>query len=173
MNVGMVGLGEMGGGFVDRLLAGNVSVVGYNRTKAKAEPFIKRGMKWADTPREVTEQSDVVLTMVTNDKALEAVTDGPDGILSAIKGKVLCEMSTVAVPYVQSLAEKTKAAGGVLLEHAQVLGSQVSIVQGKLLIMVGGDAGRARESAGDPRSHRTEGVPRRRRRSGEDDEDGA
>jgi 3-hydroxyisobutyrate dehydrogenase-like beta-hydroxyacid dehydrogenase len=138
MNVGMIGLGEMGGGFVDRLLDANVSVVGYNRTKAKAEPFIRRGMKWADTPREVTEQSDLVLTMVTNDKALEAVTSGPDGILAAIRGKVLCEMSTVAVPYVQSLAEKTKAAGGVLLD-TPVLGSQVSILQGKLLIMVGGD----------------------------------
>jgi 3-hydroxyisobutyrate dehydrogenase-like beta-hydroxyacid dehydrogenase len=79
-----------------------------------------------------------VLTMVTNDRALSAVTEGPDGILAAIDGKVFCEMSTVAVPFVQALAEKTTAAGGRLLD-TPVLGSQVSIVEGKLLIMVGGD----------------------------------
>ena len=138
MAVGMVGLGEMGGGFVERLLDAKIDVIGWNRTKSKAEPLIAKGMRWANTPREVTEQSECVLTMVTNDHALTAVTDGPDGILSAIEGKVLCEMSTVAVPHVQHLAEKTKAAGGTLLD-APVLGSQVSIVQGKLLIMVGGD----------------------------------
>jgi 3-hydroxyisobutyrate dehydrogenase-like beta-hydroxyacid dehydrogenase len=134
----MVGLGEMGGGFVERLLLAKIDVVGWNRTKSKAEPLMAKGMKWADTPRAVTEQSDLVLTMVTNDRALTAVTEGPDGILTAISGKTLCEMSTVGTIHVQALADKTKAAGGVLLD-APVLGSQVSIQQGKLLIMVGGD----------------------------------
>jgi 3-hydroxyisobutyrate dehydrogenase-like beta-hydroxyacid dehydrogenase len=138
MIVGMVGLGEMGSGFVDRLLLAKIDVVGWNRTKSKAEPLIAQGMTWADTPRAVTEKSDVVLTMVTNDRALTAVTEGPDGILAAIGGKTLCEMSTVGTVHVQALAEKTKAAGGTLLD-APVLGSQVSIQQGKLLIMVGGD----------------------------------
>lgn len=138
MAVGMVGLGEMGGGFVERLLQAKFDVVGWNRTKSKAEPLIEKGMRWAHSPREVTEQCDTVLTMVTNDEALDAITDGPDGILAAIRGKVLCEMSTVGVPHVQRLAHKTAAAGGTLLD-APVLGSQVSIVQGKLLIMVGGD----------------------------------
>ena len=138
MAIGMIGLGEMGGGFVDRLLLAKHDVVGWNRTKSKAEPYIAKGMRWADSPRAVTEQCDCVLTMVTNDHALQAVTDGPDGILAAIRGKVLVEMSTIAVPAVQHLAKQTHDAGGVLLD-APVLGSQVSIVQGKLLIMVGGD----------------------------------
>jgi 3-hydroxyisobutyrate dehydrogenase-like beta-hydroxyacid dehydrogenase len=138
MAIGMIGIGEMGGGFVDRLLLANYDVVGWNRTKGKAEPYIAKGMRWADSPRAVTEQCDCVLTMVTNDAALDAVAEGPDGILAAIRGKVLVEMSTIAVPAVQTMAKKTHAAGGVLLD-APVLGSQVSIVQGKLLIMVGGD----------------------------------
>ena len=138
MPIGMIGIGEMGGGFVDRLLLANHDVVGWNRTKSKAEPYVAKGMRWADSPRAVTEQCDCVLTMVTNDAALHAVTEGPDGILSAIRGKVLVEMSTIAVPYVQQLAKRTADAGGVLLD-APVLGSQVSVVQGKLLIMVGGD----------------------------------
>jgi 3-hydroxyisobutyrate dehydrogenase-like beta-hydroxyacid dehydrogenase len=138
MNVGMVGLGEMGGGFVERLLLAKIDVTGWNRTKSKAEPLIAKGMKWADSPRAVAQACDIVLTMVTNDQALTAVTEGADGVLSAIKGKTLVEMSTVGIPHVKALAEKTKAAGGVLLD-APVLGSQVSIQQGKLLIMVGGD----------------------------------
>jgi 3-hydroxyisobutyrate dehydrogenase-like beta-hydroxyacid dehydrogenase len=138
MAIGMIGIGEMGGGFVDRLLLAKYDVVGWNRTPAKAEPYIAKGMRWADSPRAVTEQCDCVLTMVTNDAALHAVTDGPEGILAAIRGKVLVEMSTIAVPVVQEMAKQTEAAGGVLLD-APVLGSQVSIVQGKLLVMVGGD----------------------------------
>ena len=93
MTVGMVGLGEMGGEFVGRLLLAKIDVVGWNRTKSKAEPLIARGMRWADSPRAVTQASDVVLTMVTNDHALTAVTDGPDGILAAIKGKTLVARS--------------------------------------------------------------------------------
>ncbi len=139
MAIGMIGIGEMGGGFVDRLLLAKYDVVGWNRTKSKADPYVAKGMRWADSPRAVTEQCDCVLTMVTNDAALSAVTDGPDGILAAIRGKVLVEMSTIAVPAVQHLAKRTHEAGGELLD-APVLGSQVSIVQGKLLVMVGGDA---------------------------------
>ena len=138
MTVGMIGLGEMGSGFVERLLLAKIDVVGWNRTPGKADPLIAKGMKWAASPRAVTAASDVVLTMVTDDRALTAVTDGPDGILAAIGGKTLVEMSTVGIPHVQALAQKTKAAGGELLD-APVLGSQVSIQQGKLLIMVGGD----------------------------------
>jgi 3-hydroxyisobutyrate dehydrogenase-like beta-hydroxyacid dehydrogenase len=138
MTVGMVGLGEMGGEFVGRLLLAKIDVIGWNRTKSKAESWLARGLKWADSPRAVTQASDVVLTMVTNDQALAAVTDGPDGILAAVKGKTLVEMSTVGTAHVQALATQVKAAGGELLD-APVLGSQVSVQQGKLLIMVGGD----------------------------------
>jgi 3-hydroxyisobutyrate dehydrogenase-like beta-hydroxyacid dehydrogenase len=138
MIVGMVGLGEMGSGFVDRLLLAKIDVVGWNRTKSKAEPLIAKGMRWADSPRAVAQASDVVLTMVTNDHALSAVCEGDEGALTAIKGKILVEMSTVGTAHVQALAAKTHAAGGELLD-APVLGSQVSIQQGKLLIMVGGD----------------------------------
>jgi 3-hydroxyisobutyrate dehydrogenase-like beta-hydroxyacid dehydrogenase len=136
--LGVLGLGEMGGGFVDRLLLAKHSVVGWNRTASKAAPFLAKGMRWADSPRALAEQSDIVLTMLTNDRALDTVMDGPDGVLSAIRGKVLVEMSTVSASHVKALAERTTAAGGDLLD-APVLGSQVSLVQGKLVIMVGGD----------------------------------
>lgn len=138
MTVGMIGLGEMGSAFVERLLDAKIAVTGWNRTRAKAEPLIARGMGWADSPRAVAQAADVVLTMLTNDAALSAVSEGADGLLAGIRGKTLVEMSTVGTAHVQALAEATSAAGGVLLD-APVLGSQVSVRQGKLLIMVGGD----------------------------------
>src|ERR1700722_15443317 len=99
MIVGMVGLGEMGSGFVDRLLLAKIDVIGWNRTKSKADPLIAKGMKWGESPRPGAAASCIVLTMVTNDHALTAVSDGPDGILGAIAGKTLVEMSTVGTTH--------------------------------------------------------------------------
>jgi len=128
----------MGGAFVDRLLDAKISVVGYNRTKSKAERFIAKGLRWAERPRTVVEQSDVVLTIVSNDAALAAIAEGPDGILAAIENKIWCEMSTITVELVKRLALEASRSGGTLLD-APVLGSQISVAQGKLVIMVGGD----------------------------------
>jgi 3-hydroxyisobutyrate dehydrogenase-like beta-hydroxyacid dehydrogenase len=128
----------MGSGFVERLLLAGRDVVGWNRTRSKAEPLIAKGMRWADSPRAVTEQCELVLTMVTDDDALNAIADGPDGILAGVAGKIFVEMSTAAVATVQAMAERTTAAGGFLLD-APVLGTQLTIAQGKVLTMVGGD----------------------------------
>jgi 3-hydroxyisobutyrate dehydrogenase-like beta-hydroxyacid dehydrogenase len=138
MRVGIIGLGEMGGGFAARLLAAHQPVVGWNRTPGKARLLVERGLVLAGSPRGVAEASDVVLTMVTDVRALAAVTDGPDGVLAGIAGKVLCEMSTIAPATVQALAAAVAERGGTLLD-APVLGSQVTLAQGKLMIMVGGD----------------------------------
>jgi 3-hydroxyisobutyrate dehydrogenase-like beta-hydroxyacid dehydrogenase len=138
MIIGIVGLGEMGSGFADRLLDAKHEVVGWNRTRSKGERLLTKGLRWAESPRAVAERSDVVLTMVTNDDALAAVTEGTDGVLAGIRGKVLVEMSTVSAARVKELARRTASNGGALLD-APVLGSQVSLAQGKLLIMVGGD----------------------------------
>jgi 3-hydroxyisobutyrate dehydrogenase-like beta-hydroxyacid dehydrogenase len=137
--VGMIGLGEMGTAFVRRLHLAKREVVGYNRTKAKAEPLIKEGMFFATTPREVVEQCDIILCMVTDDAAIAAVTEGPDGALAALgPGKIFVEMSTISPAHVRHLGEHVAKTGATLLD-APVSGSQVSVEQGKLLIMVGGD----------------------------------
>src|SRR5438094_9658742 len=80
-NLGFVGLGVMGSEMVNRLLGKGYSVSGYNRTRSKAGWLIKKGMKWANTPREVVSASDITLSMVTNSAALAAVMNGPDGML--------------------------------------------------------------------------------------------
>jgi len=139
-NLGYVGLGDMGGGMVKRLLAAGRPVTGYNRTRSKAEPFIEMGMKWADSPREVAEASDVIFSMVTNTQAVQAVTQGPDGILAGLTpAKIYVDMSTMSPSYSQELAAQVKAETGATMLDAPVSGSTVTLEQGKATFMVGGD----------------------------------
>ena len=136
--LGFVGLGVMGGQMVNRLLGKGHSVVGYNRTRSKADWLIKKGMKWGNTPREVAENADVVLSMVTNSAALKAVMEGPDGILAAVTlGKLFIDISTVSPAYSRELAEKIRAKGGDMVD-SPVSGSVITLQEGKLSVMVGG-----------------------------------
>jgi 3-hydroxyisobutyrate dehydrogenase-like beta-hydroxyacid dehydrogenase len=137
-NLGFVGLGVMGSEMVSRLLDKGHSVTGYNRTRAKAERLIKKGMKWADTPRAVCAAADVTFSMVTNEKALAAVMEGPDGILNAVsEGKYLVDMSTVSPSYSRAIAAKVREKGGDMID-APVSGSVITLQEGKLSVMVGG-----------------------------------
>jgi 3-hydroxyisobutyrate dehydrogenase-like beta-hydroxyacid dehydrogenase len=137
-NLGFVGLGVMGSEMVSRLLDKGHSVTGYNRTRGKAERLIKKGMKWADSPRAVCAAANVTFLMVTNEKALSAVTDGPEGILSTITtGKFLVDMSTVSPGYSRTLAAKVREKGADMID-APVSGSVITLQEGKLSVMVGG-----------------------------------
>jgi 3-hydroxyisobutyrate dehydrogenase-like beta-hydroxyacid dehydrogenase len=136
--VGIVGIGEMGGAFVERLLDAGHAVTGWNRTRSKIEHLVTRGMRAADSPADTARQSDLLLTMVTDAAALAAVSDGPDGILAGIAGKTHVELSTISPAAVAAFASRVVAAGGELVDAA-VLGSTLTIRQGKLVIMVAGD----------------------------------
>jgi 3-hydroxyisobutyrate dehydrogenase-like beta-hydroxyacid dehydrogenase len=137
-NLGFVGLGVMGSEMVSRLLGKGHTVTGYNRTRAKAQRLIDRGMNWADSPRAVCAAADVTFSMVTNEKALAAIMEGPDGILSAVApGKFLIDMSTVSPHYSRSVAAKTREKGADMID-APVSGSVITLQEGKLSVMVGG-----------------------------------
>jgi 3-hydroxyisobutyrate dehydrogenase-like beta-hydroxyacid dehydrogenase len=136
--LGFVGLGVMGGNMVARLLDRGHTVTGYNRTRSKAQWLIERGMKWADSPRATAEASDVVFTMVTNSPALNAVLDGPDGLLEGLgSGKLYVDMSTVSPDVSRTVAEKVREKGADMVD-APVSGSVITLQQGKLSVMVGG-----------------------------------
>src|SRR5260221_13823969 len=93
--LGFVGLGAMGGRVAKRLLDAGHTVIGYNRTRSKAQGLLDAGMRWGDSPRAVAVAADVTFSMVTNTAALEAVTHGPDGILAGPRpGGVYGHMST-------------------------------------------------------------------------------
>jgi len=137
--LGFVGLGTMGGGVVRRLLAAGHAVTVWNRTREKAEPLLEGGARWADSPRSVAERSDIVFTMVTNTAAVQAVTEGPDGILAGLgPGKVYVDMSTASPANTRALAETVVAVGAQMLD-APVSGSVITLEGGKLSIMVGGE----------------------------------
>jgi 3-hydroxyisobutyrate dehydrogenase-like beta-hydroxyacid dehydrogenase len=138
-NLGYIGLGVMGGQMAERLMNHGHTVTGYNRTRAKAQWLIDKGMKFADTPRGVAEAADVVFSMVTNSSALEYVAHGPDGIVAGIStGKVLIDMSTVSPGVSKSLAHKIREKGADMVD-APVSGSVITLQQGKLSVMVGGN----------------------------------
>ena len=139
MRVGFIGLGAMGQEIVPRLLAGGHEVVGWNRSKDKAAPLLALGMTWADTPRAVAEASEVVLSIVTDAKAVEACALGDDGILAGMQpGAVYADMSTIPPEASRRIHAAFEAAGHAMLD-APLSGSPVTLRQGLASIMVGGD----------------------------------
>jgi 3-hydroxyisobutyrate dehydrogenase-like beta-hydroxyacid dehydrogenase len=137
-NLGYIGLGAMGSRMANRLLDKGHTVVGYNRTRSKAQWLVDRGMKWGDSPRAVAEAADVIFVMVTDSKALEGVSDGPDGFLAGVRqGKLVVDMSTVSPAVSRAVAEKVRAKGGDMVD-APVSGSVATLEAGKLSVMVGG-----------------------------------
>jgi 3-hydroxyisobutyrate dehydrogenase-like beta-hydroxyacid dehydrogenase len=136
--LGFVGLGVMGGNMVSRLMDKGHTVTGYNRTRSKAQWLLARGMRWADSPREVAARSDVIFTMVTNAAALAAIVEGPDGVLAGMtSNKLVVDMSTISPEASRALAVKVRESGADMVD-APVSGSVITLQQGKLSIMVGG-----------------------------------
>jgi 3-hydroxyisobutyrate dehydrogenase-like beta-hydroxyacid dehydrogenase len=137
--LGFVGLGVMGGRVAKRLLAAGHSVTGWNRTRAKAEWLVAEGLVWADSARAVAAASDVTFSMVTGTSALRSVTEGPDGVLAGLgPGRVYVDMSTVSPAVSRELAAEVAGRGAAMLD-APVSGSVVTLEEGRLSIMVGGD----------------------------------
>ena len=137
--LGFIGLGVMGSQMVSRLLDKGHAVTGYNRTRAKAQWLIDKGMRWADSPCLVAESSDITFAMVTNSAAIHSITEGPDGALAGLgPGKLLIDMSTISPAASRELAAKVRAKGADMVD-APVSGSVITLQQGKLSVMVGGN----------------------------------
>src|SRR6201984_695178 len=136
--VGFIGLGVMGSQMVNRLLCKGHSVTGYNRTRAKAQWLIDKGMQWADSPRAVASTSDYTFAMVTNAAAIQAIAEGPDGLLAGLgPGKTCIDMSTVSPTVSRALSAKVRALGADMVD-SPVSGSVITLQEGKLSVMVGG-----------------------------------
>ena len=137
--LGFIGLGAMGSRMARRLLAAGHPLVGYNRTGAKAAPLVAARMKLAASPRHVAEAAEVIFSMVSDTEALEAIAHGPDGVLAGLRpGTTWVEMSTVSPSATRRLAEAAAARGATVID-APVSGSVITIEQGQLSFMVGGD----------------------------------
>jgi len=120
-------------------MAAGHSVIGWNRTKDKAMPLIQLGMSWADSPRAVAEQAEIVFSIVTDSKAVQVVALGDQGIIAGLKkGGIYIEMSTISPAVSKSVAAEFANAGLTMLD-APISGSPVTVRQGNASVMVGGD----------------------------------
>jgi len=138
MQVAVAGTGRMGAAIAERLLSLGHGVRVWNRTRAKAEPLAEKGAIVCAKPVELTRASEVVISMLTDAKAIEAAYDGPHGLLdTAAAGKTFIEMSTVRPQTTMALAARVAAKGGALIE-CPVGGTVGPAREGKLLGMVGG-----------------------------------
>jgi 3-hydroxyisobutyrate dehydrogenase-like beta-hydroxyacid dehydrogenase len=139
VELGFVGLGAMGQLIVPRLMAAGHSVTGWNRSREKAEALITSGMRWADTPREVAEKSEIVFSIVTDAKAVRAVALGADGIVEGLpKGGIFIDMSTIEPNESCAIAAEFAKRGSIMLD-GPISGSPITVVQGNASIMIGGD----------------------------------
>jgi 3-hydroxyisobutyrate dehydrogenase-like beta-hydroxyacid dehydrogenase len=130
----------MGSRLAGRLLDAGHQVYATNRTRAKAQALVARGLIWRDTPRQVAAAADVTFSMVSDDAAPKAVATGTEGILAGLApGKVYVDMSTVSPAVSTGLAAEVSAVGAWMLD-APVSGSVRQAEAGTLAIMVGGNA---------------------------------
>ena len=139
MRVGIAGLGIMGTVFVDRLVGAGHEVAGWNRSPGPAKVAAAKGARIAATPAELTRLADVIITVVTDEKAFPDIYEGPNGLLAGDKGKLFVEMSTVAPPAHEALEKVVKAAGGRFIE-CPVSGSVAVAREGRCLGFAGGAA---------------------------------
>lgn len=136
--IGFVGLGTMGAAIAGRLLEKGYRVIGYNRSRRKAEALEANGLEVVDSPREAAARSDVCFSMVTDDAALSAVARGDRGVLAGLRPHaVYIELSTVSPQLGRDLATETEARDASLLD-APVSGSVGHARSGRLSFMVGG-----------------------------------
>jgi 3-hydroxyisobutyrate dehydrogenase len=137
--IGVVGLGRMGGNMAARLLATGYEVYGEERGRRDAQHLVDQGLRWRDTPRQVAEAADIVLTSIPDDTVLEAVGAGRDGILEGLAPqKIWVDLSTVSPRASREMAGRVRERGAAMLD-APVSGSVPQVQSGTLTIMVGGD----------------------------------
>jgi 3-hydroxyisobutyrate dehydrogenase-like beta-hydroxyacid dehydrogenase len=148
LEVGFIGLGDMGELIVPRLMAAGHKVTGWNRTKARGEPLVAQGMQWADTPRAVAERSEIVFSIVTDGRAVKSVALGDEGVIAGLKsGGIFADMSTIAPKVSREVSAEFSKAGRFMLD-SPLSGSPITVKKGEASIMVGGDKSayeRARE----------------------------
>jgi 3-hydroxyisobutyrate dehydrogenase len=139
--VAVMGLGAMGSRIAGNLLKAGYSVVVYNRTPEKAEPLIEQGATLAASPRVAAEQSDVVISMVTDTEISRQVwTANETGAFWGLApGKIAIEMSTLTVDWVRELDTAIAQRGASFLD-APVVGSRPQAELGKLIALVGGQS---------------------------------
>ena len=139
-SLGFIGLGIMGKPMARNLLKAGHRLCVHSRTARDVDTLASEGATRAATPREVAAQADLIFTMVPDTPDVQRVVLGEDGLIEALgPGKVVIDMSTISAIAVREIAEKVAATGAAMLD-APCSGGEKGAIEGKLSIMVGGDA---------------------------------
>ena len=137
--IGWIGTGVMGSSMCGHLMAAGFSATVFNRTKDKAKGLLYKGARWADSPKALAENSDIVFCIVGFPADVRAVILGDDGALAGSKsGTILVDMTTSEPSLAVEIAEAAKKKG-VYSVDAPVSGGDVGAREARLSIMIGGD----------------------------------
>ena len=137
--IGFIGLGIMGKPMARNLVKAGYSLVVYNRSRPAMDELAAEGAVLADSPKTVAQQTDVVISCVSDSPDVEAIALGSNGIIDSAKaGLLYIDMSTIAPATAREVYTALKAKGIDTLD-APVSGGDIGAQQGTLSIMVGGD----------------------------------
>lgn len=138
MDVGFIGLGQMGAAMAACLLRGGHRVTVHNRTAARAQPLIAQGARVADSVAEAC-RGDAVVTMLADDLALESTSFGPGGVLASLaRNCIHVSSSTISVELAERLARAHAENGGTFVA-APVFGRPEAAAAGKLFVVAAGE----------------------------------
>lgn len=138
MKIGFIGLGVMGASMAKNLIARGHELSVFTRTRSKAESVLAEGARWKESPAEVAEESETIITIVGYPRDVEEVYFGSRGILSTVReGSLLIDMTTSSPALAERIADAA-AERGVLALDAPVSGGDIGARKGTLSIMVGG-----------------------------------
>jgi len=139
MKVSVLGLGAMGSGIARNALRIDPSLLVWNRSAAKSAPLVAAGAHAAQSPKAAALERDIVLSMLADDSALEAVLEGPDGLLAGLApGALHVSMSTIAPATAERLGERHRERGQRFIA-APVFGRPDAAAAAKLFIVAAGD----------------------------------
>jgi 3-hydroxyisobutyrate dehydrogenase-like beta-hydroxyacid dehydrogenase len=140
MKVAFIGLGNMGAGIANCILDAGHELTVWNRTAAKAEPFVKRGARLAATPRDAAAEAEIVITSLMDDKSILDVTVAPDGLLKGMRPGTVHACVTTISPSCADQLEQLHADHGSAYVSAPVVGRPDAAASGQLASFLGGNA---------------------------------
>ena len=138
--IGWIGTGVMGASMAGHLLARGYALTLHSRTRAKAEPLLAKGARWADDPRALAAEVDVIVTMLGFPADVRAVLLGEGGVIAAARqGQIVVDMSTSEPSLAREIDAACRARGAHAVD-APVSGGDVGAREARLSIMIGGEA---------------------------------
>ncbi len=132
--IGMIGLGNMGSPMAENLLKKEGSIIVYNRTKSKCDPFVAKGAVAADTVKEVAEKADIIILSLPGPVQVEEVVS--ELIENGKEGQIIIDTSTVSPGLNRKMAESAKEKGITYID-VPVSGGPAGAANGKLSLMIG------------------------------------